>query len=64
MFDEFPDVLSVPQVAQALHIGKQAVYNLVKNSKIHHLQIGKNIRIPKICLIEYVSSAQLQSGKL
>ena len=39
MFRDFPDVLTVPQVAQALGIGIKAAYSLVNNHQILHLYI-------------------------
>ncbi len=58
MFNQFPDVMTVPQVAEALHIGRGAAYKLVNAKTIGSVRIGKKIRVPKQCLIEYVQSAR------
>ncbi len=54
MFRNFPDILSVPQVAEALCIGQKAAYALVNENKLGHIRIGKTIKVPKQILIEYV----------
>lgn len=58
MFNQYPDVLTVQQVAEALRIGRGAAYKLVNEKIIGSVRIGKKIRIPKQCLIEYVQSAR------
>lgn len=58
MFNQYPDVMTVPQVAEALRIGRGAAYKLVNGKTIGSVRIGKKIRVPKQCLIEYVQSAR------
>lgn len=58
MFNQYPDILTVQQVAEALRIGKSAAYKLVNKRTIGSVRIGKKIRVPKACLIEYVQSAR------
>ena len=58
MFKEYPDILTVPQVAQALDISTKAVYELVKNKILGALHIGRIIKVPKFCLEEYVKTAR------
>jgi len=58
MFKDYPDMLTVEQLAEALRIGKNKAYELVNNNTIGCKRIGRHIRIPKICLIEYVTSAR------
>ena len=57
LFEAYPDIMTVPQVSQALHIGRNSAYNLINSNSIRHLRIGAAIRVPKVCLIEYVASA-------
>ncbi len=57
MFHDYPDILTVPQVAKALGIGERAAYTLVKEKRLGAVYIGKNIKVPKICLIEFVKTA-------
>ncbi len=58
MFKDYPDILTVPQVAEALGIGLKAVYTLVKEKKLGAIRVGRTIKVPKICLIEFVKSAR------
>lgn len=58
-FDKFPEglplVLSVPDLAAVLHIGRNSAYQLVKSGKVRSLRIGKNIRISQSALLEYLN---------
>lgn len=58
MFNQYPDVLTVQQVAEALRIGRGAAYKLVNERTIGSVRIGNKIRVPKQCLIEYMQSAR------
>lgn len=55
---EYPDVLTVQDIAYILHIGKNKAYYLVKENIIHSHRIGRCYRIPKDCLLIYLKSAQ------
>ena len=58
MLSKYPDVLTVAQLAEILGIGKNAAYKLVNNNVIGHKKIGRKIRIPRVCLIDYLNSAR------
>lgn len=58
MFKEYPEILSVSQVADALKIGRKAAYALVKSNKLGALYVGHTIRVPKMMLEEYVKTAR------
>ncbi len=60
MFRDYPDIMSVKQVANALHICDKSVYKLVNDNIIASRRIGRKIIIPKFALISYVKSAQYQ----
>lgn len=53
--DNLPLVLSVPELAAVLHIGRNAAYELVNSGKIRSIRIGKNIRIPQSALMDYLN---------
>jgi len=57
MFKDYPDVLTVEQFAEAIGIGKNKAYELIKNRVIGYKRIGRKILIPKCCLIDYMQSA-------
>ena len=54
MFDKYPDVLTVDQVCDALSIGKNTVYQLLKKNQIKHIKVGKKFLVPKIFLIDFI----------
>lgn len=54
MFSDLPDVLTPQQLAQALGIGKNAAYSLLKNNDIQHRRIGARYLIPKQCVIDFL----------
>ena len=54
MFDKYPDVLTVDQVCDALSIGKNTVYQLLKENQIKHIKVGKKFLVPKIFLIDFI----------
>lgn len=58
MFNEYPDILTVAQTAEALRIGKNSAYRLVHEKAIGSKHIGRKILVPKACLIDYVHSAR------
>ena len=64
MFNDYPDVLTPVQVAEALGIGTNSVYNLIKKKTIGCKRVGKRILIPKVCLIDYINSARYTVEKL
>lgn len=60
MFNNYPDVLTVELAAKALGISKASVYRLVKDRTIGSRRVGRKILIPKVCLVDYITSARYQ----
>ena len=58
LFKEYPDILTVPQVAQVLGVGRKAVYDLVNNKILGAIRVGRSIKVPKFSLEEYVKTAR------
>lgn len=58
LFKEYPDILTIPQVAQALGIGRKAAYTLVKDKKLGAIRVGRTIKVPKFSLEEFVKTAR------
>lgn len=54
MFDSFPDVMNPQQLAEALGIGRNAAYDLLKNNSIQYRRIGTHYKIPKLCVIDFL----------
>lgn len=58
MFKEYPDILTIPQVAQALGVGRKAAYALVNDNKLGAIRVGRSIKVPKWSLEEFVRTAR------
>ena len=58
MFKKYPDILTIPQVAEALGVGKKAAYALVRNHIIPALHVGNKFLIPKKGLEDYIETAR------
>ena len=55
-YDELPLTLRVEDLMPILDIGRNTAYELVRCKKIRSIRIGKQLRIPKDALVEYLSS--------
>lgn len=53
-YDELPLMLSVPQVADVLGIGRASAYELVRSDGFPMLNIGTRIVIPKDKFIRWI----------
>lgn len=56
-FDNIPLVMSVPEVAEILHIGRNSAYQLVHSGQLRCIRIGRTIRIPQAALLEYLGKS-------
>ena len=54
--EKYGDVLTVEELIELLAIERNSLYRMLKNKKIKSIRIGKNIRIPKQCVIEYLQT--------
>lgn len=59
--DNLPLLLTVRDLASLLRIGRNAAYQLVKDGDIQSIRIGRNIRIPRNALIQFVENTQQSS---
>ena len=41
-----------------LHIGRNTAYELVRSKQIYSVKIGRQLRIPKQALIDYLTSSR------
>lgn len=55
MFSKYPDVISIKELTVMLNIGKNTAYELLKSGELKSIKIGKQYRILKQFVIEYVS---------
>ena len=55
MFTTYPDIVDITQMRKMLGgIGVTLAYKLLKRRKIKSLKIGREYKIPKSCIIEYL----------
>lgn len=54
MFESYEDILTVPELAEALRIGTTQAYKLLKSGNISAFKTGKDWKIPKKSVIQYV----------
>ena len=55
MFSDYNDVVTVDELAKMLKIGRNTAYELVRCGAIKSVRIGKNIRIRKEAIIDYLT---------
>lgn len=55
MFSKYPDVVSIKELTVMLNISKNTAYELLKSGELKSIKIGKQYRIPKRFVIEYLS---------
>lgn len=55
MFCEYPDVVDVEGMSHMLRISTKTCYQLLKSNTIRHFKIGRQYKIPKINIIDYLN---------
>lgn len=53
MFENYDDILSVSETAEALKLGHSQVYKLLRSGELGYKE-GKDWKIPKLALENYV----------
>lgn len=52
--DMFGDVLTIEDLMEVFHVGKNTAYGLVKDGLIKSIKIGRRYRIPKKFVREFI----------
>ena len=55
LFTNYPDVLNVREVQQALRIGRAGVYKLLASGRLRSFKLGNTYKIPRDALIFYMN---------
>ena len=64
MLREYPDVMNIEQMSQALGVSTKTGYGLLKSGKFARSKVGRAYRIPKVHLPDYMKvMEQEKSGK-
>ena len=53
--DEVPMVITVDGLMAILHIGRNTAYDLIHAGKIRSVRVGKQIRIPREAVIQFLA---------
>ena len=54
MLTDYPDVMDIGQMCEALGVSTKTGYKLLKDGKIEYLKIGRAYRIPKAHILRYL----------
>lgn len=64
MLDEYADILTVDEACEALRVGYNAMYALLRNGKVKGYRNGRTWRIPKLAVREYIfESSKIKAGE-
>lgn len=56
MFENYPDVVDVDDLRKMLGgISRKLAYRLLSDQEIRSVRIGRSYKIPKVCVIEYLT---------
>lgn len=62
MFTAYPDLLSIQEIQTMLGISRHLAYWLIREKRIYGFKLGKNYKIPKMSVIDYVLSQKNNVG--
>lgn len=54
MFETYDDIMTIDEISEALKIGSSQAYKIVRTQQLKGYKEGKDWKIPKTSLIEYV----------
>lgn len=55
-FDDLPLTLRVEELMPILNIGRNTAYELIRCGQIRSIRVGRQLRIPKQAVIDYLLS--------
>ena len=56
--DELPVTLRVEELMPILGIGRNTAYKLVRSGRLRSIRVGRQVRIPKNALIEFLGGRE------
>lgn len=54
MFETYDDILTIADIAEILKIGTTQAYKIVRSGQLKAYKEGKDWKIPKIALVQYI----------
>ena len=61
--NEFGDLLTPSEAMQLLGVGRNKIYDILRSGQIKHFRIGRDIKIPKKCIQEYIDNMVSINGQ-
>ena len=58
MLRNYPDVMSVKQMCDVLHISTKTGYRMIHRQEIQVLKIGRSYRVPKLSILRHLTANQ------
>lgn len=62
MLEQFPDILTVKDLQDILSVGRSKAYAILHSGKLQYITIGRQIRIPKKYLLDYLRELSYNSN--
>lgn len=59
---KYDDILTITDLMDYLAVGKNTAYSLIREGKIKSFRIGRNYKIPKQAIIDYIYSTGNKKG--
>ncbi len=60
MLKEYPDVMNIEEMCDALGVSTKTGYRLLKSGKITCMKVGRAYRIPKVHLLAYMKILSIE----
>lgn len=64
MYPQYPDVVTVTDISSMLGISKAKAYELIHTGVIKSLPCGKNFKVPKIMIIDFVLNGFMTQSQI
>jgi excisionase family DNA binding protein len=58
-----PDVLDVRKVSEVLSVSTKTVYKHINEGSLHAVRVGREFRVPKVYLVDYLRGEKEKDGK-
>jgi excisionase family DNA binding protein len=53
--DSYGDIITVPELAKILRVGRNTAYDLIKGDQIQSVRVKTQIRIPKSSVVDFLN---------
>ena len=55
--NDYPDLMTVSDMRSALSISRSLSYKLIREGTVQSIRVGNIIRIPKVCIVDFMEKA-------